>query len=156
MLAGLPVETIWHLKNAIDLGNNVALDFEGEQVDLAAGDLDLRADPIEGYAAESDGPHTLALETELTGELLAEGIAREVVRGVQDLRKSAGLAVEDRIVLWLASDDATISDALATHKDFIANEVLATEVNLEEGPADAATATVELDQGVVRVALRRA
>jgi isoleucyl-tRNA synthetase len=87
--------------------------------------------------------------------LIAEGVAREVVRAVQDLRKAAGLAVEDRIELWLGAGDHRV--AIERHRDFIASEVLATSMHLDAAPPeDAHTGSVAVDSGEVTIALRRA
>ena len=91
----------------------------------------------------------------MTPELVAEGVAREVVRAVQDLRKAAGLAVEDRIELWL--DSEMLRDAIDGHGDFIASEVLATEVHIgAASPEDAHKGSVTVDSADVTIALRRA
>jgi isoleucyl-tRNA synthetase len=96
----------------------------------------------------------VALDLELTDDLIAEGTAREIVRGVQDLRKTAGLAVEDRIELWLDAEGAATL-AVEAHKDFIANETLATTVHLAT-PEGVDGDEIALDQGSVRFGLRKA
>ena len=80
----------------------------------------------------------VALDTRLDDALVAEGWARDVIRHVQTLRKDAGLAVTDRIRLWLRIDDTELGGAVRTHLDAIGSEVLATEVELATGPDDAA------------------
>jgi isoleucyl-tRNA synthetase len=71
----------------------------------------------------------VVLDTTLTDELKAEGLMRDIVRHVQNLRKTTGLKVEDRIVLYLASDDATAQQALEKFGEVIAAETLATEMS---------------------------
>lgn len=71
----------------------------------------------------------LALDLELTPELIAEGTSREVIRFVQAARKKAGLNVDDRICVSLATDDAELQQAIATHGDAIAAETLATTID---------------------------
>jgi isoleucyl-tRNA synthetase len=132
------------------------LQLEGIEITLDAGDLDVRVEGREGFSLAQDGPYGVALDLELTPELEAEGMARELVRAVQDLRKNAGLAVEDRIELWLSSDADRIAAALTEHRDYIAGEVLATTLHLNEDPGNQdATDEVKLDQGSARIALRR-
>jgi len=124
-------------------------------VSLSADELDVRIEGREGFSLAREGAYGVALDLELDGELIAEGIAREVVRAVQELRKSSGLAVSDRIELWLESEDEAVTEALEQHRDAIASEVLATTVNVNEHSLPEAQETeLALDQGAVRVVLR--
>jgi isoleucyl-tRNA synthetase len=99
--------------------------------------------------AERDGI-VVVLDTELTVELRAEGDARELQRAVQDLRREAGLELDDRIDLWIAGVDGAVSD----HLPSVAEETLGILVH-GEPPADVTAAEVRLDSGVARIGLRR-
>lgn len=96
----------------------------------------------------------LALDLKITPELKAEGIAREVIRHVQSARKAAGLNVDDRIELRVAADDATVQQAIETHKDTIAHETLATFAlagkndlpNVTTAKVEGSTVTVSLEK----------
>ena len=84
--------------------------------------------PREGWSVVNEQGETVALDLELTPELVRAGLAREVIRGVQEARKASGFEVSDRIRLtWHATDQAT-ADAVRTHAALIGTEVLATEV----------------------------
>ena len=91
------------------------------------------ADDVSGRALSllADGG-ILVLDTEVTPELGAEGLARDVVRAVQDARKEAGLEVSDRIALALRADDASVA-AIQAHRDLIAAETLAVTVEVSDG-----------------------
>ena len=141
------------LVEALERDGVVHLDLDGEQVSLTPEDLDVRVEGRSGFSLAQDGPYGLALDVEITPELRAEGIAREVVRAVQDLRKNSGLAVEDRIELWLEADDPA---PLETHRDFISNETLATRLTLGPAESDTAADEVVVEGDSVRLALRRA
>jgi isoleucyl-tRNA synthetase len=133
----------------------VRLAVGGAPLELEAGDLDVRVEGREGFALAQDGAYGVALDVEIDDALRAEGVAREVVRAVQDLRKSSGLAVEDRIQLWLSSADQR--DALTDHTDWIAGEVLATSVAIgADAPGDAASDTLTYDGSDIAIALRAA
>jgi isoleucyl-tRNA synthetase len=112
---------------------------DGEQVALSDEDVVITETPRAGWAVASDGGETVALDLELTPELRRAGLARETVRTLQEARKNAGLAVSDRIALTWASTDADLADALRTHGELVAAEVLATSfaegVRPDEEPA---------------------
>jgi isoleucyl-tRNA synthetase len=75
----------------------------------------------------ADAGETVALATQITGELRREGLAREVIRLIQDARKADGLDVSDRISLWWQAPDQELSAVLTEHGQLIAGEVLASE-----------------------------
>jgi isoleucyl-tRNA synthetase len=132
------------------------LEVWGEAVRLTREDLDIRIEGRSGFSLAREGPYGVALDLDLSTELVREGIAREVVRVVQDLRKSAGLAVEDRIHLWLLPRDESAAGAVRAHSEAIAAEVLAVTTRVDgEIPREAARDVVELDEGSVEVGLER-
>ncbi len=100
---------------------------DGEPVSLAADELVITQTPRAGWTVASDAGETVALDVELTPELRREGLAREVIRLVQDARKADGLDVSDRIEVWWESTSDQLARALAQHGEVIAAETLATE-----------------------------
>jgi len=86
--------------------------------------------PLEGYQVEREGSHAVALELELDHELVAEGLARDIVRAVQMARQQANFEVTDRIALTLDGDEVLL-DAARTHERYIAGETLAVRVSYE-------------------------
>ncbi len=142
---------------AIEGDGSFHLDVDGDQVSLTRDDLDVRVEGRQGFSLVQEGAYGVALDLDITPELLAEGVAREVIRGVQELRKSSGLAVEDRIELWLQADDDPVRAALETHQESIADEVLATRVDWGDGaPPGAARTSVVVEAGAVTAALQPA
>src|SRR4030095_10767278 len=143
------------LAAALAYGDPVRVDLGTEQVALGPSDVDLVQESVEGWGVASDGGITVALELELTPELRSEGLARELVRVVQDARKAAGLDVGDRIVLGLRVPGLAV-EALGAHRGWIAAETLA--VDVVDGAAPGATfeQTFEIDGAAVRVSLREA
>jgi isoleucyl-tRNA synthetase len=144
------------LVRTIESGGTALLALGDTDVELGADDLDIRVVGRKGFALAQDGPHGVALDLDLDDELVDEGVARDVVRAVQDLRKSSGLEVEDRIELWLSTDQADIARALRTHSDYIASEVLAAQLHLESpGDETALVAdSIAVPSGTLRAFLR--
>jgi isoleucyl-tRNA synthetase len=109
--------------------------------------------PRSGWVVESQRGVTIALDTELTPELEAEGTARDVVRVVQQARREAGLEVSDRIALSIVAP-APVADVVRAHQEFIAHETLAVSVALmdalPEGYAGTVGANDEIMVNVVR------
>jgi isoleucyl-tRNA synthetase len=138
-LAALDSATV---ADAIREGRPIGVWIDGHEHQLGAEDLQLALRPLEGYGLESEGTHAVALELEIDEELRREGWAREVVHAVQNARKQAGLAVEDRIRLGL-SGDAELIEAARAHQPYIAGETLATEVAFPDTVPDGTVATVE-------------
>ena len=134
---------------------SVTIQVDGDDVELTRADLDVRVEGRAGFALVQDGAYGVALDLDIPPELISEGVAREVVRAVQDLRKSSGLAVEDRIELWISGDAAEISDALTEHADFVGRETLAVNVVHGEAPGDTQRVELAIEQGRVLIALRR-
>ncbi len=110
----------------------VGISIDGADHSLEPADLVLSMRPLEGYEVEAESGSAVALALDLTDELIAEGLAREVVHAVQTARKDAGLEVTDRIALSLGGD-ATLLDAAKTHEAYVTREVLATSIGYEAG-----------------------
>ncbi|HEY8109061.1 MAG TPA: isoleucine--tRNA ligase [Patescibacteria group bacterium] len=126
----------------------------------AVGTVKLPADAVElrfekrGHVTESDGTTTVSLDTDLTPALVGEGLAREVIRHVQEFRKESGLNVEDRITLTLSSDASELSKAVESYRDLIAEETLARTLAL--GDVSSKAKQVDVGKHSLRMALKRA
>jgi len=116
-------------------GRPTTVVLDGESVELAPEDLLLDARSPEGFAAQEERGYLAALSTEITPDLRLEGLARDVVRLVQNARKDAGLDVSDRIELELFADGELLR-ALERHGDEVAEEVLAVRSTVERGPRE--------------------
>ncbi|TAH34877.1 MAG: isoleucine--tRNA ligase [Planctomycetota bacterium] len=119
-IAALDRETLFRLQ----AGGRAELRAGGNVYALEGEDVLVETLNVRGLEAASDGMVTIALSTELTPELRAEGLAREVVNRIQTQRKESGLDVSDRIRLRL-SGSAVVRAAVAAHADWIGDEVLA-------------------------------
>jgi isoleucyl-tRNA synthetase len=126
---------------------------DGAAISIGPGDVALSHDILSGYGVATEGGVTVALELELTPELRREGVARELVRMVQDARKEAGLEVTDRIQLAVETSGEP-AEALAAHRDEIAAETLATSLGTSE--VEGFRLEGDLEGTPVVVSLRRA
>ena len=112
--------------------------LDGEPVEVLPDEVIVSERPREGWSVVNEQGETVALDLEVTDELRRAGLAREVIRMVQEARKNAGFEVSDRIALsWAVLDGegaADLTEALAEHRDLIAREVLATSVTAVASP----------------------
>jgi isoleucyl-tRNA synthetase len=143
------------LARRLAAGESAEVALSGESVTLAPEDVELVQEGRAGWGLASGGTETVALDLELSPELRREALARELIHHVQNLRKSTGLDVADRIVLGVeAESDA--AHAIHEHRAQVGAEVLALEIS--DAPLETAdgTADVRIDGVDVRISLRRA
>jgi isoleucyl-tRNA synthetase len=139
----------------------VGIAVGGREHTLSGEDVILTLKAPEGYSIEREGAHAVALDLTLDDDLRREGNAREIVHAVQNARKTAGLQVEDRIELGLTGAPALI-EAAGTHRDYIAGETLALELDVGDGATSPSAGSdhyreqTEVDGQELTIALRRA
>ncbi len=114
------------LVNALRLGPSEII-VNGATVTITIDDVVITEVPREGWTVASDNGESLALDLELNAELIAQGIARDVTRLIQDARKASGFEISDRIVVAWQSDSPEVIDAMNKFGDQISQEVLATQ-----------------------------
>ncbi len=134
-------------------GGRVTLEVPGMgSIQLGADEVGVVEEPVTGWRVVREGTASVALDLEVTGELRREGLARDLVRAVQDLRKAAGLAVDDRTELAVKAE-GEVAEAVAAHRDYLLGETLATA--LHRAPqGDGHDARLEVDGQEVRLWLR--
>jgi isoleucyl-tRNA synthetase len=136
-------------------GKSFRVAVDGDSFEIEPGDVEVKAQAKGGFAVAEEGAYVAALETTLTTELIREGQAREFVRRVQDLRKSSGLDVADRIRLFVKSS-VELQAAVEAHKEYVMTETLCVAVEFAAPPADAPQADEALDGQPFRVGLQKA
>jgi isoleucyl-tRNA synthetase len=102
----------------------VVINIEGEELSITPEDVEIISSEITGWVVESDESVTVALDTELTPELVAEGLAREFVNRIQNMRKDAGFEVTDRIKISFNGSPELV-EAITAFSDYVSNETLA-------------------------------
>jgi isoleucyl-tRNA synthetase len=134
-------------------GERVTVEVAGSGlVELGAEEVGVAEEPVTGWRVVREGTASVALDLEVTPELRREGIARDLVRAVQDLRKAAGLAVDDRIELAVKAE-GEVAEAVAAQRDYLLGETLATAL-YRSPQGDGHDAQVEVDGQQVRLWLR--
>jgi isoleucyl-tRNA synthetase len=108
-------------------GNTLKVTAANEDLELLPEEVEVRIQAKEGFSVASEGAYVAALVTDLTPELLEEGLAREFVRRLQDLRKTANLDIADRIKVVFTATPG-LARAVANFKEYIQTETLATEL----------------------------
>ncbi len=126
--AKLAAERIKKLSNIeigkIEKGLSIDASIEGENLLISPDDVEILKEEIEGWVVESEGGTTVAVNTELTEDLIAEGLAREFVNRIQNMRKDAGFEVTDKIkVLYTGTNKLT--NAIKVFTNYISTETLA-------------------------------
>lgn len=128
------------------------MEIEGEVFELALDDFIITSEDIPGWQVASEGGVTVALDTNLNDDLLAEGTARELVNRIQNLRKDKSFEVTDRIRIALEGHESVVP-AVEKFGGYIQNEVLATDLNLV---ADLRTGDeIEIDEVSMRIAIEK-
>jgi isoleucyl-tRNA synthetase len=150
-LAAVDVATVKHALQT-DGGYDLALP-DGSTVHLDPDDVEVRAESHEEFALAQEGAYAVAIDTTVDDELRAEGIARDLIRLLNEQRKAAGLDIADRVRVRLGAT-GRVEAAAHLHRDWIAREVLAVELAVEPVVADA-TARVEVDGEPVTIELER-
>ena len=116
------------LKAELEANGHLQIEVSGEKYTLEESEIDLQTQNREGFFVEVDAKKFVALSTELTHELVLEGMARELVNKIQNMRKEADFNVSDRIRLSLNTSSVLVEEAFEVHRDYILRETLTTEV----------------------------
>jgi isoleucyl-tRNA synthetase len=138
----------------VQAGLPVALEVEGEAVALEAEEVLVQTEPAEGLAVTADKGVTVAVDAVISDELRAEGLAREIVRRVQTMRKEAGFNIEDRITTWYVADGELV-EVIDAWGEYIRAETLSGELLAGEPPADAYREIHAIDGTSITLAVRR-
>ena len=112
---------------AFEKAGSITLNVEGQEALVDVTDVEIISEDIPGWLVSNDGNLTVALEVELTPELKKEGMARELINRIQNIRKDSGLEITDRIRVTLAPNEETDA-AVAAFADYIKGQVLADDI----------------------------
>lgn len=116
------------IKN-IEQNGTLDVEINGKSVTLELGDVEITSQDIEGWLVANEGALTVALDVTITEDLRKEGIARELVNRIQNLRKDSGFEVTDRIDVQLQNDES-VKAAIASNEEYIKSETLTEELQI--------------------------
>ncbi len=133
----------------------LSMKADGQSFSIAPNDVEILHEEMKGWMVESSGPVTVALDTQLNDLLIDEGLAREFVNRIQNLRKDAGFEVTDRIRIFYRSSDR-LKKALDRMMQYVREETLALEVHgLEKGGTKAAPAKEDINGELCEIVLEK-
>ena len=115
----------------LEKNGSYTLQLDGTDVLVEATDVEIFSEDIPGWLVANEGKLTVALDVTVTEELRREGVARELVNRIQNIRKSSGLEITDKIKITLSKNQQT-DDAVNEYKDYICNQVLGTLLTLTD------------------------
>jgi isoleucyl-tRNA synthetase len=141
--------------HALLTDGKLTVGVDGESYEILPDEVEVKSLAKEGFAVAEEGSYVAALVTELTPELVAEGMAREFVRRLQDFRKESGLDVADRIRVYLEASPL-LKDAILKYREYITGETLTVELSFGSPPADAKVVSDTFDGETVTIGLLKA
>ncbi len=144
------------IQKAEGAGESYTLALPGGDVILSPGDYAISSEDMPGWLVASEGALTVALDIEVTPELRREGLSRELVNRIQNLRKSSGFEVTDRIHTSVYADDPDLQDALSAFGAYVKAQTLSLSIDLypfADAPAEAAE--VEWTEGNIKLIVKR-
>jgi isoleucyl-tRNA synthetase len=138
----------------VNAGIPVSIEVEGQTLTLQPEEVLVQTEPAEGLAVAADKMATVAVDARLTAELRAEGLAREVVRRVQAMRKDAGFDIADRITTYYQAE-GELAEAFRAWADYIKAETLSTELVASEPPEEAYSQAHKVDGQELALGVQR-
>ncbi len=138
----------------VESAAETVLDIAGEKITVTAADFDITSEDMPGWLVASEGKLTVALDITVTEELRNEGVARELINRIQNIRKESGFEVTDRIRVEIEAKPA-VELALAKFADYVASQTLADSVKAAAAPAGSVVVDSDLDEEPLKIAVTR-
>jgi isoleucyl-tRNA synthetase len=138
--------------NKLDKEGSLVIVIAGNDVTLTLEDVEITSQDIEGWLVANSNGITVALDITISPELKQEGIARELVNRIQNIRKDSGFEVTDKIKVYL-QNNAILQEAVRANEDYIKSETLTEILVFEENIAD--SLEIEFDEIKTRIAITK-
>ena len=136
----------------LEKNGNITLQVEGVDALIELADVEIFSEDVPGWTVANEGALTVALDVEVTEDLRREGVAREIVKKIQAMRKESGFDIVDRIAVEIAGNETTDA-AVEQFNSYICNQVLADELKISDNVEG--DNVVELDNAVVKLSVRK-
>ncbi|HJC17860.1 MAG TPA: isoleucine--tRNA ligase [Candidatus Alistipes stercorigallinarum] len=138
----------------IEAAPESVLEIDGQQIVVTPADFEITSEDMPGWLVASEGKLTVALDITLTDELRAEGVARELINRIQNIRKDSGFEVTDKIRVEIEQKEL-VAEAVARYADYIASQTLAVEVKSSAEPQGESVVATDIDEEPLRIAVTR-
>jgi isoleucyl-tRNA synthetase len=139
--------------NQLERDNRYELSLSDQTITLTTEDVEITSEDIPGWSVAREGSITVALDITISDELKKEGLARDLVNRIQNLRKDMGLEVQDKINIQVEKDGLMVNEAILTHKDYICTETQALSLDVVEKLAEDAS-LLDLDDQQLRIKIK--
>ncbi|HPV56113.1 MAG TPA: DUF5915 domain-containing protein, partial [Tenuifilaceae bacterium] len=130
--------------SSIERNNSFEIALAEGPINITLEDVEILSEDIPGWLVANEGRYTVALDIKISDELRMEGIARELINRVQNIRKDSGFEVTDKIRITIKKHEG-LNNAVQAHKDYIAGQTLAKEINLVDSDLNGNSIVIELD-----------
>ncbi len=138
----------------IESSAETTLEVGGEQVTVTPADFEITSEDMPGWLVASEGKLTVALDITLTDELRREGVARELINRIQNIRKDSGFEVTDKIRVEIEAKEL-VAGAIEHFADYIASQTLAVEVKASAEPAGEVVVDSDIDEQPLKIAVTK-
>ena len=139
----------------IEANAETTLELNGQQVVVTAADFEITSEDMPGWLVASEGKLTVALDITITEELKREGVARELVNRIQNIRKDSGFEVTDKISVEIEANELT-APAVESFAQYIAQQTLAVEVKAVSEPKGSFVVDSDIDEVAIKIAVTKA
>ena len=138
----------------IESATESVLDIDGEKIIVTPADFEITSEDMPGWLVASEGKLTVALDITLTDELRREGVARELINRIQNIRKDSGFEVTDKIQVEIEAKEL-VAGAIEHFSSYIASQTLAVEVKAVAEPSGAVVVDSDVDEEPLKIAVTR-
>ena len=139
---------------AVEAAPETTLDLGGERITVTAADFEITSEDMPGWLVTSEGKLTVALDITVTDDLRREGVARELINRIQNIRKDSGFEVTDRIRVEIEAKEAVVG-AVAAYADYIGQQTLARDVRTAALPEGEFVVDSEIDEEPLKIAVTK-
>ena len=139
---------------AVESAPETTLDLGGERITVTADDFEITSEDMPGWLVTSEGKLTVALDITVTDDLRREGVARELINRIQNIRKDSGFEVTDRIRVEIEAKEAVVG-AVAAYADYIGQQTLARDVRTAALPEGEFVVESEIDEEPLKIAVTK-